>query len=239
MSDAKTAGQRHEQEHELKELIVSCFSNSNVVVEVAAVHDATDQLYPVESALVARAVLSRKREFSTGRLLARKALRTFGLPARALERGAQGEALWPAPLVGSISHTKEWCVVAVADSSSVAGIGIDIETDRFRSEDAKRLILHASEVQAFERIQADVRIRELLRIFSAKEAIYKAIYPSMGRYVDFKEVCIRTDESGDRFIGHAPENRELDLLLSRGEGRSGCTGSLFVSTYVLSDAARE
>tara|TARA_R110002096_G_scaffold189337_1_gene369907 strand:- start:38050 stop:38745 length:696 start_codon:yes stop_codon:yes gene_type:complete len=223
----------HVQLQKLKSLVENGLSNSDIAVEASDVRDEVDQLYPVEAALIENAVASRKREFSTGRYLARKAAKALGLPVQELERGAHGEVLWPAPLVGSISHTREWCVVALANAGTVAGIGVDIETDRFRSVDVKSLILHKSELPAFNRVREADQICELLRIFSAKEAIYKAIFPSLERYVDFREVCIRSDKSGGRFTGHAPENSELDTLLASGSGCIGHTNGLFVSTYIL------
>lgn len=238
-TEAKTVGRREPGAGGLRKLIESCFSGTEVVVEVSPVIDAMDNLYAAESSIVRKAVLSRKQEFSTGRFLARKATREFGVPDQALLRGERGEVLWPDSLVGSISHTKEWCAVVVAGAGDVKGIGIDIEADRFRSVDAMSLILHDSELPAFNRIDGSQRIRELLRIFSAKEAIYKAVSGRIGRYVDFKEVCIHSiDKAGD-FVGSAPEDCELDELLSQGKGRGGSIDGLVVSSYIVRDWDRQ
>ncbi len=238
-TDAKTGGRREPGAGGIRKLIESCFSGAEVVVEVSPVIDAVDSLYPAEFSIVKKAVMSRKQEFSTGRFLARKATRLFGIPDQALLRGERGEVLWPESLVGSISHTKEWCAVVVADARDVKGIGIDIEADRFRSADAMSLILHDSELPAFERINGHQRIRELLRIFSAKEAIYKAVSGRIGRYVDFKEVCIRSTDKANQFAGSAPDDGELNELLLQGKGSGGFFNGLVVSSYIVRDSDQQ
>ena len=77
--------------------------------------------------LVARAVDRRRAEFTTVRTCARIALGRLGLPPAPLLTGSKREPLWPAGVVGSITHCDGYRAAAVARASEVAAIGIDAE----------------------------------------------------------------------------------------------------------------
>lgn len=68
--------------------------------------DPADWLWPAEADLVARAVESRVREFTSGRMCARRALALLGIKSGPILSGAQREALWPGTVIGSITHCK-------------------------------------------------------------------------------------------------------------------------------------
>jgi 4'-phosphopantetheinyl transferase EntD len=79
-------------------------------------------LLPGEEAVVARAVDKRRREYTTTRHLARAALSRLGLPPVAIATGGNREPLWPAGIVGSITHCDGYRAVAVARVGSRGGI---------------------------------------------------------------------------------------------------------------------
>nr|QEO74730.1 4'-phosphopantetheinyl transferase [uncultured bacterium] len=81
---------------------------------------------PEELALVADAVERRRREFVTGRWLARAGLRQFGLPDRPILMGRLRNPLWPDGVLGTLSHDGELCAVALRRAGAVRGIGIDL-----------------------------------------------------------------------------------------------------------------
>jgi 4'-phosphopantetheinyl transferase EntD len=86
-----------------------------------------EALLPEEEVLVARAVGQRRAEFTTVRTCARIALGRLGLPPAPLLSGPKREPLWPAGVVGSITHCDGYRAAAVARASEVAAIGIDAE----------------------------------------------------------------------------------------------------------------
>lgn len=88
-----------------------------------------DALFPEERSYIERAVAKRRREFTTGRLLARTALEKLGIEAQPIGRGSDRSPVWPSDTVGLISHTDSWCAVAVARSTDVLALGIDVEND--------------------------------------------------------------------------------------------------------------
>ena len=87
-------------------------------------------LFPEEEAAIARAVPKRRREFATGRGCARAALNRLGEPPVPILRGPQGAPLWPAGVVGSITHCDGYRAAAVARTSDIATVGLDAEPDK-------------------------------------------------------------------------------------------------------------
>ena len=106
-----------------------------IVVAENLVEHASGRLFADEQAGITSAVPSRRAEFVAGRTLARVAMRRLGLPPQALPVGPDRAPLWPANIVGSITHAAGYCAVAVGArcaSSSAPGlrsIGLDLEPD--------------------------------------------------------------------------------------------------------------
>ena len=91
--------------------------------------DAEVELYPEERALVAKAVKKRQREFGVGRACARRALAELGLAPQAILSGETREPLWPAGIVGSISHDRALGVAVVGRTERFLGFGVDVSPD--------------------------------------------------------------------------------------------------------------
>ncbi len=105
--------------------------------------------------------------------------------------GAQGEPLWPAGVVGSISHSKTLAAAVVADAARCGGIGLDIEewADHAAAEAMPGLVVSVRELAylgGFEREMA--RERLLTLVFSAKESFYKGAFGAVGRFFDFNAI---------------------------------------------------
>src|SRR6202022_3165764 len=76
------------------------------VVGVEAFEDVPGELsFPGEESLIVNAVEARRREFITARRCAREALAKLGYAPVPIRAGRKREPLWPAGLVGSITHT--------------------------------------------------------------------------------------------------------------------------------------
>jgi 4'-phosphopantetheinyl transferase EntD len=98
------------------------------VVAVEAFEDVPgESSFPGEESLVVNAVEARRREFITARRCAREALAKLGYAPVPIRAGRKREPLWPAGLVGSITHTAGFRAAAVAPRSMLASIGIDTE----------------------------------------------------------------------------------------------------------------
>jgi 4'-phosphopantetheinyl transferase EntD len=137
---------------------------------------------------IARAVPKRRQEFAAGRLLARRLLGDMGLGIEALVSDADRVPRWPAPVVGSITHCRSLCAVAVVPRALSLGIGLDVEPAEPMKPDLVPYILRESESARLR--EWPVRWRELAGIltFSAKESLYKSIYPTHRVFLDFQDV---------------------------------------------------
>ncbi|MEM7279366.1 MAG: 4'-phosphopantetheinyl transferase superfamily protein [Pseudomonadota bacterium] len=213
------------------EVLRSLFSD-DVWLSAAPVADYCNQLLPAELDLLSRAVDKRRREFSTGRMLARQALSHFDYRDFALLRGEYNQPLWPSGLCGSISHSSSWCVLLLAQTSRYRGIGIDIEHDDAKVGNLESMILRQDERDQTVQI-SDSNALEVLRLtFSAKEAVYKAVFYELGRFVDFDEVRLEFSQDGLSFIANAPDDPHLDSLLHHGAGHSCALNGHIVTAFI-------
>lgn len=89
--------------------ILASFFPSAAYVSVKPINNF--ELHKEEEAVITGAVLSRRREFSTGRALVREGLRSLGFPGTPVGVGRLHEPLWPRGVRGAISHDGEICAV--------------------------------------------------------------------------------------------------------------------------------
>lgn len=181
-----------------------------VDVAVERIADHTSALLGDEPALIARAVPSRRAEFATGRVLARRLLAPRGHAARALGRIPETRLPdWPDDVVGSISHAEDLCVVALADRARFRGLGIDVEPDAPTDSEIERVVLRGAELDwvGAEQGREDVERRRRTRVvFSVKEAVYKAFYPTTRTFWSFQDVGVEIDLAAGRFEATLPES---------------------------------
>jgi 4'-phosphopantetheinyl transferase EntD len=170
-----------------------------VRVALGAVADHRIDLDPREAATIAAAAPRRIAEFSTGRWLAREAMIALGLDPGPVTRTEARAPRWPAVCIGSITHGRDLAAAAVARRDALRGVGIDLEeASRVGPE------LHPKVFTARERAELDARpanrtLEGTLR-FSAKEAVYKAVNPQIGRFIGFREVEVVVDEQSPATI---------------------------------------
>jgi 4'-phosphopantetheinyl transferase EntD len=168
-----------------------------VTMAVLGDGDPNARLLPDEEFLVAKAVDKRKHEVANARTCARRALAVLGRPATPILRGAKGEPLWPAGVVGSMTHTTGYYAAAVAESAKIRSVGIDAETDGALPDGVLAHIAFGPELDrlaALRRVDPGVWWDRLL--FSAKESVYKAWFPLTGRWLGFEDAEIIVDPAG-------------------------------------------
>jgi 4'-phosphopantetheinyl transferase EntD len=147
-------------------------------------------LFPEETRVIASSVQSRREQFSAGRWLARRAWQELGQPAVALLNDEQRVPIWPAGIVGTITHTQIWCAVAVARSSDVAGLGADVEAATALEVGLWERVCRPEERAFLEQQPAPLAGLLAKATFSAKESIYKALYPTIRSFLDFQAMRI-------------------------------------------------
>ena len=175
-------------------------------------------LWPEERDLVAKAVRSRRLEFAAGRLVAHRLLK--GLRIRAAV-GCKGDGCpdWPAGIVGSISHCATLAAVAIAREQDCAGLGIDVECYHAMSLGVIELISTAPERRW---IASDRALQEerALRLFCAKEAVFKAISAWASRLAPQHIEIAPSAVDADGFIASVRVSSQSDTRLLRGRWRA-------------------
>lgn len=170
-------------------------------VAVVATHEDIDApLHPEEEAVVARAVEKRRREFVTVRACAREAMAQLGRPPQAIPSGPRGEPLWPAGIVGSITHCDGYRAAALARAEDLMTLGVDAEPNRPLPDGLLGDIALPEERE---------QLRDLAReapgvhwdrlLFSIKESIYKAWFPLAERWLGFEDAAVEIDRPGGSF----------------------------------------
>lgn len=149
------------------------------------------RLFAEEQACVEHAVEKRRREFTTARICAHRALARLQLPVQAIPTGEHGEPRWPGGVLGSITHCQGYRACALARASDLIAIGIDAEPDAALPDGVLSAIACAEE-QAWVRGQASTapEISWDRLLFSAKESVYKTVYPLTRRRLDFEDAVI-------------------------------------------------
>ncbi len=147
-------------------------------------------LAPGETAALAGAVPGRAREFAAGRAAARRAMREIGLAQGPVPAGVDRAPIWPEGVVGSIAHSAQHCVAAVAAAGAWASVGVDVEPDAALEETLWESVLRPEELAWLGARPADWRGRLARLIFSAKEAAYKCQYPLTRTLLDFDALAI-------------------------------------------------
>lgn len=179
-----------------------------VQTAASALHDRSADLMPAERELIRGVAQKRKREFATGRQLARQLLEGLGHPDFPLLRDPDRVPIWPSDVVGSISHKERLCVVAVASIRDRAGLGIDIEPDQPVTPGLEqRICLPAEEAWAAAEGPSEIG-RRCRAVFSVKEAVYKAFFPRVREVWGFHDVEVSIDLARESFLASLPATAE-------------------------------
>jgi len=180
-----------------------------------------------ESSLLGpRAVKKRRDEFYLGRAACNAALKSIGIenPGPVL-KGPSSEPLWPKNIIGALSHCPGIAVCAVCHDNMLRGLGIDIEElPGEMPQDVIRLVCTGKEME-----WVGNETYKMKMIFSAKEAAFKAFFPSVGVYMDFKDAELHWNEQKTAF-----DARLLKKYLPFEKGFSFEIGCRINSRYILS-----
>lgn len=200
----------------------------------------TEPLLGPEEACIPRAVPKRRREFVLGRACARRGMASFGVRGVPLLPGANREPLWPAGLVGSITHCEDFCAAVVSARGDLLGLGIDAEPARPFPAEIIRRVCSPAEREQIESLPAPPAPDWYRLVFSAKESVYKACHPLVRRVLEFAEVEVAIDPETGRF-GIEAASEELAAALEGVElrGRFAFTGThLLTAVTALGSTVR-
>jgi len=137
------------------------------------------------------ASIKRRAEFLAGRMCAQQALFCLTGTPHTLRQGNDRLPRWPRGCVGSISHSNALAAAVVAYRTDYRSLGIDLE-HAIRDEDCTDELIGSIQTPAeWERLAVLptlTRGQALTLAFSIKESVFKALYPLVHTYFDFKDV---------------------------------------------------
>ena len=136
-----------------------------------------------------RAVIKRQCEFFAGRYLAKLLLSDLGFPAIYLPTQNRLPE-WPDGILGSITHTRGFVAVIATRDENFSGVGVDWEkmmSEKTWSSIASRIV---TDKEAALCPKGFSKSHWGTIIFSLKESIYKAFYPTVRTYFGFETVVI-------------------------------------------------
>ena len=141
-------------------------------------------LMEVEEAATGAMVDRRRREFMHGRCCARLALANLGFEDCPLPICVDRALVWPDRVVGSISHCGDAAAAVAAHIEDAISLGIDIERNEELDAALMPMICRSEELARMNGDGAERLLAAL--IFSAKESLFKCIWPEVRRFVDFQ-----------------------------------------------------
>jgi 4'-phosphopantetheinyl transferase EntD len=142
-------------------------------------------LRAAEAASLASRVPAARRASGAARIVARELLARLGIPDVEVPKGAGGEPIWPAGVVGSLAHDNEVAVAAIGLEQDFLTIGADVEPALGLPADMLELVATPDELRRSDRDPFKGRV-----LFAAKEAVYKAAYRLDQAFLEFQDIEI-------------------------------------------------
>lgn len=151
-----------------------------IIFDPATFTDA-DLLWLPHHAQLADAGRKRKADHLAGRIAAAHALPDHTVPAI----GPSGEPLWPDGISGSITHSgTQAMAVVVRDRHALIGIDCETILPENEAREIKDGIIDAQEERVLSHSGYPFALA-LTLVFSAKESLFKALFPQVQAYMGF------------------------------------------------------
>jgi 4'-phosphopantetheinyl transferase EntD len=175
-----------------------------------------DRAHDDEERLIATWASRRQAEFRSGRTCAREILASLGAARCSIPFDGEGAPCWPAGFVGSISHKRGFCLVAVARRRDLTSLGLDLERDVV-ADAIKGEIASADELAALGDLTS-VCVSPAAVLLAAKEASYKFQYPVTRTVLTWKDVVVTL--SANTFVAEvrAPQPLRVAGVFTVAEG---------------------
>jgi enterobactin synthetase component D len=177
-------------------LELPCGEGFSCRFDISCYQDDLFRQYGVaESAAIVAAGAGRRAEYLAGRFLCRELLRRHGLPVQ-VGTGRQREPVWPRGWIGSISHSDCMAVAALAPVGADRILGLDLQPwlSPVQARETENLVALPGELEALAGVWS--RASLLTLVFSAKESLFKALYPHVGQYFDFDSAVVTHMDGG-------------------------------------------
>ena len=149
--------------------------------------------------VIAESVNKRKAEFLAGRYAAKLILEQMGWQGYQVGVGSDRCPVWPNGVVGSISHNHNQAICVVSDELDYLGVDIENILLAGTALSVEQTVATTSEVALLMQ-QGISHAQAVSLIFSAKESLFKAIYPRVGRYLEFDSSQVLAVDIGQQTL---------------------------------------
>jgi 4'-phosphopantetheinyl transferase EntD len=171
-----------------------------------------DVLHPDEHRLLNGASAKRIGEFCAGRYCAHQVLEQLGYKDVSVLKNLHGAPLWPAGIVGSISHSREMSIAVAARSVNVQAIGVDIQyCEPPFPRQSFTTLLRPQEIRTILDAPAELADQYAYSIFAAKESALKCVYGASGHWLEFTDILIDLNLADGWFLLSIPSKRAFSL----------------------------
>lgn len=168
------------------------FTNFAVILKIGRylIDRYSDELFKKEEVVfpdeLKGSVKKRRAEYLAGRILAREVLHENGIKNFDVLSNNHRCPIWPNNIVGSISHTSSTVICIGTNIKYYSGIGVDVESvmNNRTMNQIKNLVFDVREMRMLRYSGISIELASTIA-FSAKESLFKALYPSVGEYFDF------------------------------------------------------
>jgi 4'-phosphopantetheinyl transferase EntD len=168
------------------QLSLNGLAEAGIVVGHRLISDGDEcALLPEEMDAFANSVIKSRRASGAARIVARALLAQLGgSRLTALPKSSSGAPIWPNGIVGSLAHDSQVAIAAVGRRDDFAALGVDIEPP----EDLPfELDLIAT---PRERLKISSYRYTGRLLFTAKEAVYKAVHPLDNVFLEHHDIEI-------------------------------------------------
>jgi 4'-phosphopantetheinyl transferase EntD len=166
------------------------------------------------------ATSQRYVEFATGRRCAISALKSLGIDTPSLGRRRERLPAWPKGTLGSITHCEGLCAAAVSLTKVTRFLAIDAEPNESLPSGVLERIGLPNEVEQLKLLGTKEHLHCSLDrvLFSAKESVFKALYPEVNIYFGFEDVEIEFEAGAERFSAQLSELLQTLTGIARMQG---------------------
>jgi 4'-phosphopantetheinyl transferase EntD len=204
--------------------------DANTVCVAGRIADYTGDLAEADRLRISNSVNERRQEFSTGRYFAKHALSFLGFRSSD-PLGLDGRRpVWPKGVTGSISHSDTLAFVIVSNHPWLKGLGVDIEPATAPPPATDRLVFTRTEL---DRISDENRLFAT-RLFSAKEAVFKAVNPIAKKMIGFQDVELEFGDAASCFSARYTGANRSNRIMQRGLGVSTVYRAHIISSFFIS-----
>jgi 4'-phosphopantetheinyl transferase EntD len=142
-------------------------------------------LFETEAKTITSEIAEKRRASGAARLLGRALLKELGVAEQAIPKRVSGAPLWPDGVTGSFAHDHLVAVAAAGLTRDVGALGIDVEPATPLPADMLDLVTTPRE-----RIGIDGDPLRGRVLFVVKEAVYKAVHPLDGIFLDYHDIDV-------------------------------------------------